>query len=129
MATRAEDYWREPRTLRVLWAGVLIAPAAWAFNLQANYTLATFACEGRWPLLIHAISVVSLAVALAGMWIAWGSWRNAGGAGADTGEHEPRDRVARSRFMAAAGFVLSAFFALVIVAQWIPAFFQDPCHY
>jgi len=125
----AEEHWREPRALRILCTGVLIGPAVWAVNLQTNYTLATFACEGRWPLLLHAVTILSLLVAGGGAWLSWRAWQAIGGAPYDAGEHEPRDRIARTRFMAASGFVLSAFFMLTIAAQWIPTFFQEPCHY
>lgn len=129
MTTHAEEYWREPRGLLTLWAGVLLGPIGWAINLQTNYTLSVFACDGAWPLVLHAVTIASLAIAGAGIWLGWRSWQALGGAGYDAGEAEPNDRLAPSRFMAASGCVLSAFFAIAIVAQWIPMFFQDPCRY
>jgi hypothetical protein len=43
-------------------------------------------------------------------------WRNLAGRGRWT-----------TRFMAGLGFLTSALFALVILAQWIPSFMLSPC--
>jgi hypothetical protein len=105
------------------WAGVLLGPAAWALHLQASYMLATFACEDVWRITFHVTALVTLALALAGAYIGRANWR----ASRRTGPEGLR--VDRSRFMALSGIVLSLFFALVIVAQWIPTLFIEPCRY
>jgi hypothetical protein len=115
--------WQEPRTLRRQWAGVLLGPLGWALHLQVSYTLSAFACEDVWRLTLHGTFVATLAIALGGLYFAWGNWQ-ASRAAAPEGL-----RVDRSRFMAVAGIGLSAFFALVIVAQWIPNLFIEPCRY
>jgi hypothetical protein len=115
--------WQEPRTLLSQWAGVLLGPLGWALHLQVSYTLATFACDDPWRLSVHAMFVASLAIALAGAYIGWRNWQASQEAGPEG------NRLERSRFMAVSGIVLSAFFALVIVAQWIPTLFMEPCRY
>jgi hypothetical protein len=127
MSTHAEHYWRESKGLLTLWAGVLLGPTAWALNLQTNYTLSAFACEGAWPLVLHAVSLATLVMSGAGFWIAWRSWQ----ALRDPGQTEgPRShRIERSRFMAAGGILLSAYFGLTIFAQWLPTFLVPPCVY
>jgi hypothetical protein len=37
------------------------------------------------------------------------------------------DVPARARFMALSGLILSAFFALVILAMWLPVWILGPC--
>lgn len=115
--------WLEPRTLLAQWAGVLLGPIGWALNLQVSYTLAAFACEDVWRLSVHGTTAVTLAIALAGLSVGWSNWKASRDAGPEG------DRIDRSRFMAVAGIGLSAFFALVIVAQWIPTLFLEPCRY
>lgn len=123
MAQTVGERWQEPRTLLSQWAGVLLGPLGWALHLQVSYTLATFACEDVYRLSLHATSLVSLLIAFAGLYFGWRNWQ------ASRDAAPPGHRVARSRFMAASGVALSVFFAIVIVAQWIPMFFLEPCRY
>jgi uncharacterized membrane protein YidH (DUF202 family) len=117
------ERWQEPTTLLSQWAGVLLGPLGWALHLQVSYTLAAFACEDVWRLTLHATFLVSMAIALAGLYFGWTNWQ--------ASKHAVPEghRVSRSRFMAVAGIGLSAFFAVVIVAQWIPTLFLEPCRY
>ena len=124
---RAEDYWREPGAPLLLWAGLFVAPAAWALNLQANHMLSAFACEGWWRPAFHVVTLITVSIALTGVWLAWRSWQTLRDADGRQEVRALRHRIERSRFMAAAGLVLSAYFALTIMAQWIPALFIEPC--
>lgn len=117
------DRWQQPGMLLAQWAGVLLGPFGWALHLQVSYTLATFACDHPWRLSVHVIAVAALALALGGAALGWRNWRVSRDA---PGEGH---RVQRSRFMALAGILLGAYFALVIVAQWIPTLFIEPCRY
>jgi hypothetical protein len=123
MEHTAGERWQEPKTLLSQWAGVLLGPAAWALHLQVSYTLSAFACEDVWRITLHATFLVTLALPLAGAYIGWGNWR------ASRDATPGGIRVDRSRFMATAGIILSLFFAIVIVAQWIPNLFLEPCRY
>jgi hypothetical protein len=120
----------DPRTdipdageLRALWAGLLLAPAAFLLNLEVAYALVPTACSAGTRLLMHIAHLVCLIVAAAGALIARRSWRL-------TGEIWPGGaggRLSRSRFMAGVGLLLSLFVVMVIVAQWIPSFVLSPC--
>jgi hypothetical protein len=109
--------------IRALWTGLLLAPAAFLLNLELAYALVPTACSSRNQLLTHLVHLVCLGLAAFGGITAWRCWRAAGETwpGGDGGP------LARSRFMAGLGFLTSALFALVILAQWIPSFMLSPC--
>ena len=108
------------RRLAALWAGILIAPAAFAANLQLGYLLVHPACLRNDLTPLHLVQILCLAAALGGGLIAWRALKmeRAGEAG------ERRDR---SRVLAGLGVWTSALFALVIVAQAVPSFVLHQC--
>jgi uncharacterized membrane protein (DUF4010 family) len=113
----------EARRIRALWAGLLLAPAAFFINLELGYLLVRPSCPRDDALPVHAVHAVSLVLALAGMTIAWRSWQA-------EGMRWPEDEggpPARTRFMAGLGVALSALLVLTLLAQWIPTFVLDPC--
>ncbi|HVL66508.1 MAG TPA: hypothetical protein VM364_04510 [Vicinamibacterales bacterium] len=124
MAHVDERGWSSPRRLLTLWSGVLLAPIAWALNLSVNYGLATFACSGPWAAALHVSALVALALSVAGGLIAWRLWTTLARVPDDEGT-----RAARSRFMAAGGLGLSVLFGVLIVAQWLPTLFIEPCRF
>lgn len=105
------------------WAGFLIPPLAFLLHLQLQYILVPFACDGS-MLMLHLSTLGMLLVAGGGGWLAWREWERVGRAWPGKGADVP----ARSRFMAAMGVVNGAFFAMVILAQWLPILFLSPCH-
>lgn len=125
--------------LRALWLGLTLAPAAWFLQLAVGYTLVPMACEHGAVWMLHLTSGVALAFALSGLWIAWrasGATATARQAQApapvtnarpapDRETDGPRTR--RTRFMATAGVLLSAFFALTVALAWIPSFLVESC--
>ena len=120
----------DPRTtvpdapeIRVLWAGLLLAPTAFLLNLELAYAVVPHACSSQNRLPVHLVHLVCLAIALVGGAFALRSWRYCG----ETWPGEEGGPVSRSRFMAGLGLLLSVLFALVIVAQWIPSFVLSPC--
>jgi len=113
----------DARELRALWTGVLLAPIAFLLNLEVAYALVPVACSAKTRLLVHVVHLVCLLLAVFGGVTAWGRWAEGG----RTWPGDAGDLVARSRFMAGLGLLLSAMFALVIVAQWIPSFVLSPC--
>jgi hypothetical protein len=106
-----------------LWAGLLVAPVAFLFNLQANYTLTQKLCPGGRTVLLHAVSIFFLLVAAGGGLIAWRNWERAG----RTWPDEAGNRTVRNRFLSAVGLLLSVLCFLIIIAQWIPQFIFSPC--
>jgi len=102
---------------------VLAGPLAWMFQQQISYLLVKFACKHGWHLPFHLVSLSALLLIVAGAFVAWRTWRQAGqqwpsGSGG---------AVPRSRFMAVLGLLLSGLFFLLIVAQSIPSFILGPC--
>jgi hypothetical protein len=119
-ADRKFARWREVLTL---WAGVLIAPLAWALQMQAGYILVQPACQAGRNTLLHIVTLAALLLAALGGFIAWRKWQQTGRAWPD----EAAGALARSRFMAVLGLLLSVMFFLVIVAQGIASFVLHPC--
>lgn len=114
---------REGRGVAALWFAVLAGPLAWMLGLNAGYGLVRVACARDGMLYLHAISLLTLLLALAGGWVARREWKRSGG----EWPGEEGGTLPRSRFMAALGLLASGLFALVIVAQWIASFFLNPC--
>jgi hypothetical protein len=113
----------DARQIRGLWVGLLLAPAAFLLNLELAYAVVPTACSAHNRLLVHLVHLACLILAVAGLLVAWSSWRSTG----ETWPGEQGDRLARSRFMSGLGLLLSALFVLVIMAQWIPSFVLNPC--
>jgi hypothetical protein len=113
----------DARRIRALWAGLLLAPAAFFVNLELGYLLVRPSCPRDDALPIHAVHAASLVLALTGLVIAWRSWQAEGTRWPDDEGGPP----ARTRLMAALGVALSALLVLTIVAQSIPTFVLDPC--
>ena len=118
-----------PGQLAVRWAGVFVGPLAWAAVLQTNYTMSYVACEqgSKWMLhLAIASAVVLIAI------IGFATWRvlppPAPESQASTAEQPERTALIRARFVSYAALGLSLWFALVILAMEIPAFFLQPCN-
>ena len=113
----------DARELRALWAGLLLAPAAFLLNLEVAYALVPTACSTGTRLLVHVVHVGCLLLAGGGALIAWRSWRSTG----ETWPGGAGGKLSRSRFMAGVGLLLSLFIVMVIVAQWVPSFVLNPC--
>jgi hypothetical protein len=122
-ATDGTGYYRESRGILALCFAVLAGPLAWALGLNVGYALVLPACARGAVLPLHLVSVATLLLAAAGGLVAWREWRRIGGGTPD----EAGGTIARSRFMAVLGLLASAFFSLVIVAQWIASLTLDPC--
>jgi hypothetical protein len=114
---------REPRALAALWFAVLAGPVAWMLGLNAEYNLVRVACAKQDMLPLHAVSLLTLLLALSGGVVAWREWKRAG----REWPGEEGGPIGRSRFMAAVGLMASALFSLTILAQWAAHFFLNPC--
>lgn len=117
-----DDFLR-PGGLASLTLGLVLGPVAALVNQQAIYSATMWACGHgmRWTL--HVIPVLSLVVVAAMGAAAHRNWRTTGG-----GREDDAATVgARSRFLSILGMSVSAFSALVIVAQWLSIFVFNPC--
>ena len=117
-----------------LWAGVLLAPAAWTVAELLGYFLVARACDRDPPSgVAHAgitqgvVAVLLGVIAVAGLVLAISNLRSVG----DVGDREmpgvPTAR-GRARFMSLAGVVMSSLFVLGIVFFALPPLFVNWCN-
>ena len=105
-----------PKTDLILWTGIASGPTAWALQMAIGYPIAQLTC--RWGpgdhqfISLHAISLAALLVTAGGAWLLTST--------------APMSSP-RARFMARLGILACAFFALAIVAMWMPVFFLHDC--
>jgi hypothetical protein len=120
----------DPRTnvpdageIRNLWIGILVPPIAFLIDLEVAYALVPTACSTRNRLLIHLVHLACLLLVLFAWGTAWRCWKAAGA----SWPAEEGGPLGRSRLLAGLGVLMSALFALVILAMWLPSFILDPC--
>jgi hypothetical protein len=106
-----------------LWIVILAGPVLWLCAFEANFALAPWACTFQNKLALESVWIAGVLLCCGSALWAWALWRSIGGG---WGAHEA-GVVSRSRMMAIAGIVLSASFALVMVAQAIPVFMLGAC--
>lgn len=121
-AADAERHLSSTRGVLLLWFGLLAPPAAFLSNLQVTYTVVTLNCSGARPWL-HLSAVLWLALAAGAGLVAWSTLKRAG----EQWPTEEAGTLERSRFLAVLGLLSAALFGALILAQWLPAFFLDPC--
>jgi hypothetical protein len=111
------------RHLAGQWLGLFLAPAVFFAHLQLTYILVPWACEKQTTLWLHVSGIVSVLLAAAGTVIAWLTWVRIG----RDAPGEAAGPAPRARLLAVCGFVMSAMFVLLVLAQWVSAFFISPC--
>lgn len=96
-----------------LWAVMLGPPVIWAVRFAVVYVLVPYVCRADALILLHVITVLSVA-AVAALGVL--SWRQRAAARSD-----------RARFMALCGILSSALFAVVVAAEGVANLLVDPC--
>jgi hypothetical protein len=126
---RVEGLYSEPRGYALLLFAFFGGAIAWKAQLLVNYSIVAHACWHDLGILIHLASLVCLLVAGGAGWASWKVWResDAGEDGEGENDRTLGGQVGRTRFMAASGLAMSAFFALMILGQWIPNLLLSPC--
>jgi hypothetical protein len=112
-----------PRSDLRLWIGMLLPPAAWAVHLQSIYLTSELGCNTADLFWNHVVTGVCFVFAVIGTVAAAQAWRSLGEVAAD-GSASPQ---VRKKFMAIIGVLGGAFFAMVILAQWLPSLLGVPC--
>jgi hypothetical protein len=107
----------------LLWLCVLAGPISWALSQQLSYALTPTACAQKSHLLLHFASLGPFLLVLAGGALAWSRWKRVPEGSTEKGETEG----SRIRFMALSGLITCVFFALVILANWIPNLVLGVC--
>lgn len=102
------------------WAGLAIAPAAWALSTQLNYALVPLQCAGHWSA-IPAISLLLALLALLGGALSWQAWQQGGASS------KAERTVDTERFVAAIAMLLSVILALTILLQTAASLVLDSC--
>lgn len=123
MTKKAKKEFSEQRGVCWLLTGLLCAPLAFLTQLTVNYAVVPRACSSGHAYAPHLVTILFLLIALAGGFVAWRNWRDAG----QVESGEGGGRVERSRFLAVMGLLLSGLITLVFIAQWIPQFLISPC--
>lgn len=118
-----EEPLMQGKVMLMQWAGVLLAPAAYFMQLSFAYGLVNWVCRGGTRYVLTLITVLALGLCALGAYFAWRSWKQVGVEYPDQGG----DAVARSRFMAFGGLILSVLFAVAILAQEIPNWIVGAC--
>jgi hypothetical protein len=101
------------------WPALIVAPLVALTHLSIVYALATPSCRTQSEALLHGVSIVALAVALACTAMALAAWLRA--------PEIPGDAHERRRFVAGIGTGVGALASVVIVAIWIPPWWLSPC--
>ena len=108
---------------RAQWIGFFLGPAVFFVHLQLTYVLVPWACVRNGKLWIHVVGALSVALATLGAWVAWRTWQRGG-------REDPGERggaMPRTRLLGVLGLGLSLMFALLLLGQWMTAFFFSPC--
>jgi hypothetical protein len=99
------------------WAGLVVAPTAWAIHHQAGSDLNFTDCRTGDASLLIPIGLAMLALALLGGGLSLTAWR--------AGRKAPQDGSAR--FIPTLGVMAGALFSLVILVQTAAAVILPPC--
>jgi hypothetical protein len=103
-----------------LWTGIMAGPFAWAVTHETKYALVHYACTHDAHWLFWVVTAAALLLTAFGAWQAWRGMRL-------LDEHPLTSTAGRAQFMAISGLLLSAAFALTIIALAIPDFFFRAC--
>ena len=106
-----------------LWPALLIPPLAFLTLLAGGYALVPWACDTQRHFPLHVTAVISLAIAMTGIVLAWRDWRSVGVKEPD----DSSDALVRDRFVAVLGLLLSSLMTLTTLMIWITTLIVPPC--
>jgi hypothetical protein len=114
-----KSWFKSPRGVATLWAGILGGPAAWIAQFLVNYPASSLSCVPQYrsdhPVLFIGTTVSALATTMVCAFLAWGAFQRTSESNLAGGK--PWDR---ARFMAFVGLLLCGLFTVVIVATALP---------
>jgi hypothetical protein len=97
-----------------LWTGILAAPFAFATAFTTKYAMVDWICDHKAEWVFWLITIIGLLVCAFGLFESWRGLKNG-------------DDTKRVRFMAYGGIVMTAAFAMAIIAMAIPHFYLGAC--
>lgn len=120
----------DPRTAKtslfssdgISWIGLVAGPLAWSIDEYASYPIVGWSCQVQRPLVTHGVTVVALALIIAGALLSWRKWRQQGAAAMD--QNRPP---ARLRFLSLGSLLLCLLFGLAVLIDTAAKFAFDPC--
>jgi len=110
-----------------LWFGFLCGPLAALTNEAIEYVLVSWSCgqfDSVSRILLHVVPAALIALCIVAALVGWRAGRPARGATGVQGTEAGRGNRA---FMGLVAVGLSALGALVILSQWIPVLYLNPC--
>jgi len=115
-----------------VWPALLVAPGLALAHLSTAFALVTPLCGAQNEALLHALSAVSLVIALVLTVVAWSAWRRTV-AGVDlpgrgVTASESVEQRARASFLALVATLVGALSTLVIAAMWLPVAVLPACN-
>jgi hypothetical protein len=97
-----------------LWTGIMSGPFAFATAFTTKYAMVDWICDHKAEWIFWAITIIALLICAFGLFESWRGLRNG-------------DDTKRVRFMGYGGIVMTAAFAMAIVAMAIPHFYLGAC--
>jgi hypothetical protein len=113
----------EERAPLLQWIGLLLPAMAFFGHLEGAYVLVPWACTTGQEIWIHVTGIVSTVASALGTWAAWRTWVRAG---RDV-PGEGSGSLPRTRFLGAVGVGMGVIFTLILLMQWLAAFFIGVC--
>jgi hypothetical protein len=107
----------------LLWLGLLAGPTAWALDLLISYAAVKWTCSSQHTAALHLITVGALLITAGGAAASWTVFQRTPEPSHADG---PRP-VDRGKFMAMLGLLVSAMFALAMIANAVPRVLLDAC--
>jgi hypothetical protein len=115
-----KSWFKSPRGVATLWAGILGGPAAWTLQFLVNYPVSSLSCVPQYrsqhPVVFVATTLGALATTMVCAFLAWGALQRTPEESTTEGG-KPWDR---TRFMALLGLFTCGLFTAVIVATALP---------
>jgi hypothetical protein len=113
----------QTRTSLAMWFGMIGGPFAGLLNVMVGYPTVDRACVNDSSVILHVLTLLFLAVAVAAGVTAWSIRERIGDRPSAAG-----DPLARARFMTTVGLLTASVSVFGILLQWIPIFFLGACH-
>ena len=108
-----------------LWFSILGPPCAVFLQQQLGYALVQAACARRASLLLQLPAIVGLSITVFAGMLAWREWTRAGRRfSTDEGTVAGSDL-----FFGLVGLAMCALALALLLAQWLPVWFLDPCQH